>query len=509
MNTNNEPIENQPLDVLIIGMGFSGICSAIKLLENDITNIAIYEKSNGIGGTWHDNTYPGAACDVPSHLYCFSFAPNPNWNRVYAKQPEIKEYLENIVSDYDLIDYVNFSRKVSRIVLNEGTGLWEVEFTDGKIVCTHHVIHGGGGLHKPNKPNFNGLAEFSGAVMHTAEWDDTVDFAGKNVVVIGSAASAIQVIPEIAKKAKNLHVFQRTPNYIIPRGDRPYTDKEKKRFSKYPWLAKFYRWFMYMRMELLTFPIIKKDSKIGKRAAKKIIDYMRQSISDSSLHKVLEPQYALGCKRILLSDDLYSAFNKENVNLITDPIKYIASDSLVTDDDQIYKADVIVMATGFDITGHLYSIEVIGLNQKTLVEAWSEGEEAYRGSCIAGFPNAYLVTGPNTGAGTISHIHIIEQEVGYIVELIKLTRNHSYIEVKKDKQDQYNDEVQKKLENCVWSSGCDSWYLSDNGKNYTLYPENGRSFEKQLSVIEKEDFIITQKKNASLTTNDNQRSINP
>ena len=507
MIKNNETSIKQPLEVLIIGMGFSGICSAIKLLENDITNIAIYEKSEGIGGTWHDNIYPGAACDVPSHLYCFSFAPNPNWSRVYAKQAEIKDYLENIVSDYNLIDYANFSNKVSRIVLNEGTGLWEVEFTDGKIVCAHHVIHGGGGLHKPNKPSFKGMAEFSGAVMHTAEWDDTVDLTEMNVAVIGSAASAIQVIPEIAKKAKNLHVFHRTPNYIIPRGDRAYTEKEKKRFLMYPWLAKLYRWFMYMRMELITFPIIKKDSMIGKGAAKKIMNYMRESISDSSLHKALEPQYALGCKRILLSDDLYNAFNEENVNLVTDPIKYIAPDSLITNKDQNYKADVIIMATGFDITGHFYSIDIVGLNQKTLVEAWSKGEEAYRGCCIAGFPNAYLVTGPNTGAGTISHIHIIEQEVGYIVELIKLARNHSYIEVKKDKLNQYNDEIQKKLENRVWSSGCNSWYLNDNGKNNTLYPDNGRSFKKQLSVIRKEDFIITQKAHASLTTNDSERSI--
>ena len=246
---------------------------------------------------------------------------------------------------------------------------------------------------------------------------------------------------------------------------------------------------------------------IGKGAAKKIMNYMRESISDSSLHKALEPQYALGCKRILLSDDLYNAFNEENVNLVTDPIKYIAPDSLITNKDQNYKADVIVMATGFDITGHFYSIDIVGLNQKTLVEAWSKGEEAYRGCCIAGFPNAYLVTGPNTGAGTISHIHIIEQEVGYIVELIKLARNHSYIEVKKDKLNQYNDEIQKKLENRVWSSGCNSWYLNDNGKNNTLYPDNGRSFKRQLSVIRKEDFIITQKAHASLTTNDSERSI--
>ena len=488
---------NKTLDVLVIGMGFSGIGAAIKLLANDITNIAIYEKSEGIGGTWYNNSYPGAACDVPSHLYCFSFAPNPNWSRVYAKQAEIKEYLEKIVADYELMPYVNFLSKVTEISLNEETGLWEVVFADGRTICSHHVIIGGGGLHKPSKPQFKGLSEFLGTVMHTAEWNHEADLVDKNIAVIGSAASAIQVIPEIVKVAKKLHVFQRTPNYIVPRGDRAYTVKEKKRFHKYPWLVKFYRWLLFMRMELITFPIIKKDSKMGKSAAKKIIAYMRQKVENSSWHQFLEPQYALGCKRILLSDELYNAINRDNVDLITSPINHISSGHVVTNDDQNYEADVIVLATGFDIKGHLYSIQLTGINQKTLAEAWSEHEEAYRGCCVAGFPNIYMVTGPNTGAGTISAVHIIEQEIGYIVELIKLARNHSYIQVKQDKQNEYNTEIQAKLDNSVWSSGCDSWYLSDNGKNNTLYPENGRSFAKQLSVVRQGDFNLTLKPDLS------------
>jgi len=231
MSKTNKKSGNHPLDVLIIGMGFSGICAAIKLIENDIKNIAIYEKSDDIGGTWHDNTYPGAACDVPSHLYSFSFAPNPDWSRVFSKQAEIKQYLKNVVTDYDLLDYANFSCQVSRIILNEDSGLWEVEFADNKVVHAHHVIHGGGGLHKPNKPKFDGMDTFTGTVMHTAEWDHEVSFTNKNVVIIGSAASAIQVIPELAKEVKNLHIFQRTPNYVVPRGDRAYTEKEKYAFE--------------------------------------------------------------------------------------------------------------------------------------------------------------------------------------------------------------------------------------------------------------------------------------
>ena len=256
-------IKKKPLDVLIIGMGFSGIGAAIKLLESDIDNIAIYEKSDGIGGTWHENRYPGAACDVPSHLYCYSFAPNPDWSHVYARQSEIKEYLENIVNDYELMPYVNFSVKVTDLILDEASGLWEVHFANNDIIQAHHIIHGGGGLHQPFIPDFNGLTKFDGEVMHTAQWRNEVELNDKNVVVIGSAASAIQVIPEIAKIAKRLNVFQRTPNYIIPRGDKKYTSPQQQRFAKYPWLLKLYRWFIFIRMELIAFPIVKKDSKIG------------------------------------------------------------------------------------------------------------------------------------------------------------------------------------------------------------------------------------------------------
>ncbi len=490
-------IKKKPLDVLIIGMGFSGIGAAIKLLECDIDNIAIYEKSDGIGGTWHENRYPGAACDVPSHLYCYSFAPNPDWSHVYARQSEIKEYLENIVNDYELMPYVNFSVKVTDLILDEASGLWEVHFANNDIIQAHHIIHGGGGLHQPFIPDFNGLTKFDGEVMHTAQWRNEVELSDKNVVVIGSAASAIQVIPEIAKIAKRLNVFQRTPNYIIPRGDKKYTSTQQQRFAKYPWLLKLYRWFIFIRMELIAFPIVKKDSKIGANAAKRINTYMRDSIKDTALHDKLQPRYKLGCKRILLSDELYPALNKDNVSLITSPIKQINNNHIISEDNIKYAADVIIMATGFDISKQFYSINMVGNNGVTLHEVWSDNETAYKGCSISDFPNFHMVTGPNTGAGTISHVHIIEQELNYIVKLIKLAGTHKYIEVKEKEQLKYNLDVQAKLNNSVWSSGCSSWYLNASGVNNTLYPGHGRSFKKLLSDVRIEDYTLTAKPRAN------------
>ena len=481
------------LDVIIIGMGFSGVCSAIKLLENKIDNFEIHEKSTGVGGTWNDNIYPGAACDVPSHLYCFSFEPNPNWTRRYAKQPEIKQYIEHCVEKYNINKYANFSSKVISIQLIEKSSLWLIKFLNGNEIKAKHVIHAAGGIHKPTIPSFKNLSQYDGTVMHTAQWNNEVAIKDKRIAVIGSAASAIQVIPEIAKIASKVDVFQRTPNYIIPRGDRAYTDKEKMRFKRFPWLLKLYRWFFYMRLELLTFPIIKKNSFIGKKAAKNINKYMRSKIHDSSLHEYFEPKYDLGCKRILLSDDLFNAINRENVEVINSKIDYFNTHGLTTADGADYNFDVVIMATGFDIRGHMYSINLTGKNNLTLKEAWSKSEEAYRGCCISDFPNFYMVTGPNTGAGTISLIHIIEKEVNYIIKLIKLAGKTKTIEVKKESQRLYNLKIQKKLDKTVWSSGCDSWYLNDEGKNITLYPEHGRSFKKQLNKVIYDDFIITER----------------
>ncbi len=484
----------ETLDILVIGAGFSGLCAGIKLLEKGITGFRIVEKSHGIGGTWYENTYPGAACDVPSHFYCFSFNPNPRWSRLYSPQAEIKDYIESCVDKYQLAPYIVRGAKVIELRLDEEHGMWRASFEDGRRVLARHVINGCGGLHLPSIPDFNGRQTFAGVSMHTAQWDHSVDMSGKNIAVIGSAASAIQAIPELAKVAARVVVFQRTPNYIVPRNDRPYTEREKRRFARWPWFARLYRWFIRMRMELLLFPIIKRNSWRGRTAARKVLRHMRDAVRDPALHDKLTPDYAMGCKRILLSDDFFDALNRDNVSLVTAGIDRIEPDGILTRDGELHQADVIVYATGFDIDTHIRSIRIIGEHGVTLDEAWGKGANAYNGACLAGFPNYYMVTGPNTGVGTTSVVYMIEQEIGYIMTLIDAAGADRLIAVKRTAQDAYNREVDAGLRETVWLSGCKSWYISANGRISTLYPKSGLAFGRQLARVRYEDFHINERR---------------
>jgi cation diffusion facilitator CzcD-associated flavoprotein CzcO len=477
-------------DVLVIGVGFSGVCAGIKLLEKGITNFRIYNKSSGIGGTWWNNTYPGAVCDVPSHLYCYSFEPNHNWSRIYPAQGEIKTYIEHCVTKYGLTAHIRHGEKIVKLMFDEITGLWNVIFEDGNIVKARHVINGSGGLHVPHIPNFPGHKIFEGAGMHTARWDHSVNMYGKRIAVIGSAASAIQVVPEMAKIGKEVFVFQRTPNYVAPRKDREYTTVEKIIFSKVPFLARLYRWFIFMRMELLLFPVTKKNSPRGNKVGNLIKQYMRATVNDKNIHASLEPDYKLGCKRILISDDYYKTLNRENVSLVTDEIQEIKQNGILTKTGQLFEVDAIIYATGFDIEKHLRSVEVIGPNKKSLLETWAVNQDAYQGACIAGFPNFYIVTGPNTGVATTSVVFMIEQQIHFIMQLIKRAGQEKLISVKEEAQDRYNDVIHSALKDTVWSSGCKSWYIREDGRITTLYPYNGRAFRKQSKKVNFNDFTV-------------------
>ncbi|MGB5579917.1 MAG: NAD(P)/FAD-dependent oxidoreductase [Woeseia sp.] len=477
------------LDVLVIGAGFSGVCTGIKLLENGVSNFRIIEKSQGIGGTWYDNTYPGAACDVPSHLYCFSFEPNPGWTRVYSLQPEIQKYVEHCVDKYGLRPFIEHGVKLEELRFDDESAVWRASYQDGRQQLARHVISGAGGLHEPSYPDIPGRESFGGPSMHTARWDHDVDLAGKRVAVIGTAASAIQAIPEIARVAGKLFVFQRTPNYIAPRMDRAYTDKEKARFAKWPRFARLYRWFIFMRMELLLFPLTRKDSRLGRAGGKRLKQRMRNEVRNPALHKALEPDYTLGCKRILTSDDFYRTLNRDNVQIITAGIERIEPHRIVTA-DQAIDVDVIVFATGFDIDAHTRSIRVYGQQGRSLQEEWLNGPEAYQGACVSGFPNYYLVTGPNTGVGTTSVVYMIEQQVDFIMKLIKLANDDKVVSVRQDAQQEYNARIHADLKNSVWASGCKSWYLRPDGKIATLYPYNARSFAAQSRRVNLSHFDL-------------------
>ena len=375
-------------------------------------------------------------------------------------------------------------------MFDEIAGLWNVIFEDRNIVKARHIINGSGGLHVPFIPDFPGRETFDGTGMHTARWDNSIDMHGKSIAIIGTAASAIQVVPEMAKIGKEVFVFQRTPNYVAPRKDREYTTMEKIIFSKVPFLAKLYRWFIFMRMELLLFPITKKNSPRGNKIGNLIKQYIRATVNDKNIHASLEPDYSLGCKRILISDDYYETLNRENVSLVTDEIQEIKPKGILTKIGQFIEIDVIIYATGFDIEKHLRSVEIIGLNKKSLLETWAVNQEAYQGACLAGFPNFYLVTGPNTGVATTSVVFMIEQQIHFIMQLIKRAGQEKLISVKEEAQDRYNDVIHSALKDTVWSSGCKSWYIREDGRITTLYPYNGRAFRKQSKKVNFNDFTV-------------------
>lgn len=487
--------KSEVLDVLVIGAGFSGVCAAIKLLEKGITNFRLFEKSGGIGGTWWENVYPGAACDIPSHLYCYSFEPNPNWSKLYPAQAEIQAYIEHCADKYGIRPYMEFGAQIRALVFEDNTGLWRAEFADGRRVHARHVVNASGGLHKPSIPDFEGRAGFRGAQMHTAKWDRAYDFAGKRVAVIGSAASAVQLVPELAKVAKHLTVFQRTPNYIVPRLDRPYTEARKRLFARNPWLMRLYRWLIFTRLDVYVFPIIS-NAKIRARRGEQVKQYIRSQIADPAMQKALEPDYELGCKRILLSDDFYQALQRDNVELVTRAAARIAPEGVVAVDGRLHEADVIVYATGFDLPGHQQSIPITGPGGRTLAQAWADHAEAYQGASVAGFPNYYLVTGPNTGVGTTSVVFMAEQSLRWILECIETAGNDGLLSVKPEAQQRYNEALHAALATRVWATGCKSWYKRADGRIETLYPHNARSFAKQMRQVRLADFELRRKRPA-------------
>lgn len=490
--------DNKILDVLIVGAGFSGVCMGTKLLEAGINEFVILEKTNGVGGTWYKNRYPGAACDVPSHFYCFSFAPNPDWSRIYSPQKEIQAYIEKCANDFGVTPHIQFGASVEEIVFDEKTALWTVSVPGEKVFRARHIVLGSGGLNTPSIPDLKGLDNFEGPAFHTAQWQDDIDLTGKRVAVIGSAASAVQAVPQIAKNAEKVVMFQRTPNYISPRNDRAYTEEEKKTFRKSPWKLRLQRLKIFWRFELLLSPLFKKKSRIRGRATAQIVGYMRKVIKDPGLQEKLVPNFELGCKRILISDDFYPALNRKNVDVNTDGVGYIEENAIVDGAGQKIDVDVIVLATGFDLQKQMVSIDLRGQGGISLKAKWAREATAYNGSMVNGFPNAYFVTGPNTGVGSTSIVFMIEAQIKFIMQCIEKAGKGVLLQPKADVQAAQNVKTQSDLQETVWAGSCQSWYKDEDGRIHTLYPHTARRFLKERSRLKMNDFEITQKTNEQI-----------
>ncbi|WP_164661169.1 SDR family NAD(P)-dependent oxidoreductase [Tropicibacter sp. Alg240-R139] len=479
----------EPLDVAVIGAGFSGVCAAIKLQESGIVNFRVFEKSSGIGGTWWHNRYPGAACDIPSHFYCYSFEMNPDWSRFYAPQQEIQSYIAHCADKYSVRDRISLNCEITDLQFDESSSLWIVLFADGSEVRTRFVVNGAGGLHKPFIPELPGRENFDGIEMHTAEWDEGFDPSGKRIAVIGSAASAIQAVPQLAKTAAQVTLFQRTPNYIAARQDFAYSDEQKHSFRRDLAQMQAVRDEQFKDKDTRLYPIVVSPA-IRRVAEAEIKAHMRSQIDDPDLAEKLMPDYELGCKRILISDDFLPTLNRSNVALETAPITAIEPTGVISK-ETLTQVDAIIYATGFDIEGQRSAFRVTGQRGRSLDDIWQTRADAYKSSMVPDLPNYFLVTGPNSGVGTTSVVYLIEQSVDWIVDVIKLAGRDRLVSVSKETCLGFGDAMQSQLDNTVWASGCDSWYIGSNGRIETLYPGNAQDFANQMSHVDEAEFVLT------------------
>ncbi|HSW11958.1 MAG TPA: NAD(P)/FAD-dependent oxidoreductase [Solimonas sp.] len=481
----------EELSVLIVGTGFAGLGMAIKLKEAGIESFTILERADDVGGTWRDNNYPGCACDVQSHLYSFSFEPNPEWTRMFAPQPEIKAYLQRCAQKYALLPHIRYKSEVVRAEYDEQAAMWNVSTRDGQQYRANVLVSGMGGLSTPAYPTIKGLEKFKGKTFHSADWDHSYDLAGKRVAVIGTGASAIQFVPQIAKQVARLDLYQRTPTWILPKPDREITKAERLLFKRFPAAQRAFRNSIYWMLEsrALGFVINPRVMKLVERAAR---GHIRRQVADPALRRKLTPDYTIGCKRILISDDFYPAVSRSNVDVISTGIREVKANSVITADGVERVVDTIIFGTGFKAQEPLPRGAIFGRGGQDILDAWSSGPEAYKGTTVAGFPNLYLLVGPNTGLGHSSMVYMIESQVQYVLEAIKTMRREgiSSLEVKRKVQDSYNAGLQQKLGGSVWQSGCKSWYVNEAGKNTTLWPGFTFKFREQLRSIDLQNYAI-------------------
>jgi cation diffusion facilitator CzcD-associated flavoprotein CzcO len=475
--------------IAIIGSGFSGICMGIQLKKAGITDFVIFERAADIGGTWRDNTYPGVACDVSSHMYSFSFEPNPNWSRMFSPQAEILQYLKDCVKKYELTPFIKYNTNISGAEFDEKNSQWNIHTQSGETIIAKTFVNGMGPLNRAVVPHLKGIETFTGKAFHSSEWDHSFDLTNKRVAVIGTGASAIQIVPNIVKKVKALYLFQRTAPWVLPKPDRNMSTFEKKMFNALPFTQKLYRYFIYWVLESTALGLVV-NPKWTKFLEKISLKHLKKSVADEELRKKLTPKYMLGCKRILISNDYYKALTLQQSQLITEGIEKVEGNAIITKDGKRSEVDAIIYGTGFNAADYPKEFVVKGLNGKLLADEWKHGPEAYLGISVKHFPNLFFIIGPNTGLGNNSMIFMIESQVNYIVQCIKTLRgsNYRYLDVKENIQENYNFEIQKKLAHTVWNSGCVSWYQTSEGKNTSIWPGFTFQYWKRMKNLKREDF---------------------
>lgn len=489
------PTPVREVEVAVIGGGVGGIGLAVALRRRGVEDFVVLDRGSDFGGTWRDNTYPGAACDVPSHLYSFSFDHNPNWSRSFSTQPEIQSYILGVAERHDIRQKFSFDHELIRADWDESTSRWMLTTSRGRI-SAKILVSAMGALCEPNMPEIEGLDRFEGPVFHSARWDHTLDLADKRVAVIGTGASAIQIVPAIASSVAHLDLFQRTAPWIFPRLLRKYSKLERLAFRRVPGLTSAFRCILYLLREIYAIVLIKfppATAGLGLIAGVK----MRIEVRDRALRAKVTPEFRVGCQRMLSSNEYYPALGRENVDVVTSGIAGVQKDSIVTVDGTEHPVDAIVVATGFRITDSPTFDLLHGRGGRTLTERYAEqGVSAYKGTTVSGFPNMFVILGPNSGLGYSSAIFMIESQINYIVDAVAAIQDRQItsVEVRPEVQELFNRTLQRKMRKSVWvTGGCRSWFLDSTGRNVALWPDFSFRYRKQLRTFDIESYDVVRR----------------
>ncbi|MES2088546.1 MAG: NAD(P)/FAD-dependent oxidoreductase [Pseudomonadota bacterium] len=487
---------NERLSAVIIGTGFSGLCMAIRLKQSGIDDFVILERAGEVGGTWRDNHYPGCACDVQSHLYSYSFEPNPDWSRQFAPQSEIWSYLRRCAEKYGILPHIRYDANVVASRFDAETSTWVVSTEDGREFRGQVMVSGAGALSNPFTPKTPGSETFAGEMFHSAEWRHDLDLRGKRVAVIGSGASAIQFVPQIAPKVGQLDYFQRTAPWVMPKPDWQRSVWAKRLTRRVPLAQKLHRWGTYWILEarvlgfVISPQILKVLEVLGRR-------HINQHVKDPAKRAALTPNFSAGCKRVLVSNDYYPALARDNVRIVTQGIARITPKGVVTADGVEHPADVIIWGTGFRVQELVPRGAYTGQGGRDLAEVWGQsgGPEAYLGMTVAGFPNLFFMMGPNTGLGHSSMVYMIESQAQYVLDaILKMKKARlEVVDVRPEVQQGFVANMQSRLKGTVWASGCKSWYLNDSGKNTTLWPGFTFGYRQVTRSFNLGDYVVKSK----------------
>jgi cation diffusion facilitator CzcD-associated flavoprotein CzcO len=476
---------------VIVGSGFSGIGMAIRLLREGERDFVLLERAHDIGGTWRDNTYPGCRCDVPSHLYSFSFAPNPSWSSTFSPQPEILDYLRDVAARFGVRPHIRFGTELESAAWDDGEARWRLETSAGPI-SADVLIAAQGPLSDPLVPDLPGLGSFEGTAFHSARWDHEHRLDGERVAVIGTGASAIQFVPKIQPLVGQMHVFQRTPPWVMPHPNRRMSDLEHKVYSRLPAAQLAMRAGIYWARE--TFVLQFRNRRMRELATRMALRQLERQVPDPELRAKLTPRYELGCKRILPTDEWYPTLTQPNVEVVTDGIREIKARSIVSADGTEREVDTIIFGTGFHVTDIPLARRLHGRDGRTLAETWDGSPSAYKGAAVPGYPNLFFLVGPNTGLGHNSIVFMIESQINYVAGALKAMRRRGarVVDVRPEAQAAYNAEIDAMTEGTVWvSGGCSSYYIDRNGRNSTIWPTFTMPFRRRTREFDEAAYALS------------------